>query len=285
MPAAKANQTWRFRQPGMRKHHRSKSTPVTKAASILAMLRLDELTFVLCQSLAAIQTAAPHATTMSGNRRRSAPMRLGGDSVDMRSSRIDRGHGIIGAKAEPPALPPMVQPRMYHRSYHCHEATSIAHPPGLAMGIEPSSIACLKKLHENVASVVLGKPEVIRLALVTLLADGHLLLEDVPGVGKTLLAKALARSIDGDVSPHSIHTGPAAGRPARNQRVPSTEWRVSLYAGAAVFASCIGRRSEPGHAANAVGPAGSNGRTADLARRCHASAGPAVLRDCHAEPL
>jgi MoxR-like ATPase len=65
------------------------------------------------------------------------------------------------------------------------------------MGIDPSPIAELKKLQDNVALVVLGKPEVIRLALVTLLADGHLLLEDVPGVGKTLLAKALARSIDG----------------------------------------------------------------------------------------
>ena len=41
----------------------------------------------------------------------------------------------------------------------------------------------------------LGKPEVVRLAAVALLADGHLLLEDVPGVGKTLLAKALARSL------------------------------------------------------------------------------------------
>jgi MoxR-like ATPase len=65
------------------------------------------------------------------------------------------------------------------------------------MGIEPISTDGLKKLHDNVASVVLGKPEVIRMALVTLLADGHLLLEDVPGVGKTLLAKAMARSIDG----------------------------------------------------------------------------------------
>jgi MoxR-like ATPase len=64
------------------------------------------------------------------------------------------------------------------------------------MGIDPTPIAELKKLHDNVASVVLGKPDVIRLALVSLLADGHLLLEDVPGVGKTLLAKALARSID-----------------------------------------------------------------------------------------
>ena len=64
------------------------------------------------------------------------------------------------------------------------------------MGIDSSPTADLKKLHDNVASVVLGKPDVIRLALVALLADGHLLLEDVPGVGKTLLAKALARSID-----------------------------------------------------------------------------------------
>jgi MoxR-like ATPase len=44
--------------------------------------------------------------------------------------------------------------------------------------------------------VVVGKPDVVRLALVTLLAEGHLLVEDVPGVGKTLLAKALARSVD-----------------------------------------------------------------------------------------
>src|SRR5579884_2556727 len=53
----------------------------------------------------------------------------------------------------------------------------------------------LAKLENNVASVLLGKPEVIRLALVTLLAEGHLLIEDVPGIGKTLLAKALARSL------------------------------------------------------------------------------------------
>jgi len=53
----------------------------------------------------------------------------------------------------------------------------------------------LEKLRANVASVFLGKPHAIQLALATLLADGHLLLEDVPGIGKTLLAKALARSL------------------------------------------------------------------------------------------
>ena len=54
----------------------------------------------------------------------------------------------------------------------------------------------LDRLLENVGSVVLGKPDVIRLAVVALLAEGHVLIEDVPGVGKTLLARALAASID-----------------------------------------------------------------------------------------
>src|SRR5207237_2678678 len=57
-------------------------------------------------------------------------------------------------------------------------------------------LVALARLRDNVASVFLGKPEVIRLALVTLLAEGHLLIEDVPGIGKTLLARALARSLD-----------------------------------------------------------------------------------------
>ncbi|MTV26174.1 AAA domain-containing protein [Nitriliruptoraceae bacterium ZYF776] len=58
----------------------------------------------------------------------------------------------------------------------------------------------LAAIEDNVASVVEGKPDVVRLALITLLAEGHLLVEDVPGVGKTMLAKALARSIDCSVS-------------------------------------------------------------------------------------
>ncbi|MBL8796707.1 MAG: MoxR family ATPase [Planctomycetia bacterium] len=79
--------------------------------------------------------------------------------------------------------------------------------------------AALARLRANLGGVLLGKPEVIELALTALLADGHLLLEDVPGVGKTLLAKALARSLD--CSFHRIQFTP--------DLLPSDLLGVSIY--------------------------------------------------------
>ena len=55
------------------------------------------------------------------------------------------------------------------------------------------------RIQAAIEGVIEGKPDVVRLAVTVLLAEGHLLIEDVPGVGKTMLAKALARSIDGTV--------------------------------------------------------------------------------------
>ena len=52
-----------------------------------------------------------------------------------------------------------------------------------------------ERILANVDRVIIGKREETRLALVCLIARGHLLLEDVPGVGKTMLARALAKSI------------------------------------------------------------------------------------------
>ena len=55
-----------------------------------------------------------------------------------------------------------------------------------------------EKLIDNIEKVIVGKKEVVELVLVALLCEGHLLIEDVPGIGKTMLAKATARSLAGD---------------------------------------------------------------------------------------
>jgi MoxR-like ATPase len=62
--------------------------------------------------------------------------------------------------------------------------------------VADTSAQKVELLQSTIERVIRGKPEVVRLALVTLLAGGHLLIEDVPGVGKTTLAQALARSLD-----------------------------------------------------------------------------------------
>src|SRR5205823_305600 len=63
------------------------------------------------------------------------------------------------------------------------------------LGFSPTSLAKLAELEKALGSAIRGKSEVVRLSLVCLLARGHLLIEDVPGVGKTTLAQALARSV------------------------------------------------------------------------------------------
>jgi MoxR-like ATPase len=61
--------------------------------------------------------------------------------------------------------------------------------------IDPAN--AYRLLSDNIQRVVQGKPDVVRLAIVALFAEGHLLIEDVPGLGKTSLARSLARSIGG----------------------------------------------------------------------------------------
>jgi MoxR-like ATPase len=62
--------------------------------------------------------------------------------------------------------------------------------------MSPELQSLVGELEANISQVVLGKSDVVRMCIVALLAGEHVLLEDVPGVGKTLLAKALAKSLD-----------------------------------------------------------------------------------------
>lgn len=90
----------------------------------------------------------------------------------------------------------------------------------------------------SVGRIISGKPEAIRLSTIALLAEGHLLIEDVPGVGKTMLAKALARSID--CTMHRIQftpdllPGDVTGVSVFDQRTSTFEFRPG-----AVFANIV----------------------------------------------
>src|ERR1041384_3612039 len=76
------------------------------------------------------------------------------------------------------------------------------------------STEIIRRLEDSVGRALVGKPEVVRLAVIGLVARGHLLIEDVPGVGKTTLASAVHGA--GPPEPARVRGHvPAAGVPAR----------------------------------------------------------------------
>jgi MoxR-like ATPase len=103
------------------------------------------------------------------------------------------------------------------------------------------------RIAANMQRVIVGKPEVVRVALVTLLAEGHLLVEDVPGVGKTSLAKALARSIDSSVSrvqfTPDLLPGDITGMSIYNRQTMEFEFRPGPVFANIVIADEINRAS------------------------------------------
>ena len=108
-----------------------------------------------------------------------------------------------------------------------------------------SAIEKIKHLQAEIERVIKGKPETVKLTLVTMLAKGHLLIEDVPGIGKTTLANALARSIDlsfqriqftSDLLPSDV-----IGLSIFNQRNGSFEWNPGPIFANIVLADEINR--------------------------------------------
>jgi MoxR-like ATPase len=108
-----------------------------------------------------------------------------------------------------------------------------------------ASVEKIERLQAAIESVIKGKPEAVRLALVTLIAGGHLLVEDVPGVGKTTLAHALARAIDcpfqriqftSDLLPSDV-----IGLSIYNQHTGIFEWKPGPVFASVVLADEINR--------------------------------------------
>lgn len=119
--------------------------------------------------------------------------------------------------------------------------------------VSAAASASAERVLENVSKVIVGKADVVRLCLVAIIARGHVLLEDVPGVGKTVMVRALSRSLDcefkriqftPDLLPSDV-----TGTSIFNQRSGDFEYREGPIFSQIVLADEINRTSPKTQAA------------------------------------
>ena len=155
----------------------------------------------------------------------------------------------------------------------------------LRPAVSADPVHSVQRVIRQSSQVILGKERQIRLALACLLARGHLLIEDLPGVGKTTLAHVLARLARPAVPPHPVH----------RDMLPADILGVSVYdrehgvvqvpPRADLLPGDPRRRGEPRHAQDAERAARGDGGAPGHRRGRDAPAAGAVLRHRDAEPV
>jgi MoxR-like ATPase len=153
-----------------------------------------------------------------------------------------------------------------------------------ALSIAREASPLVEKLRCAVEHALEGKPEAVELALVTLLARGHLFIEDVPGVGKTTLARALAGAVGGEMRrvqfTSDLLPSDVLGVSVYDQRTAEFVFRQGPIFANVLLADEINRASP--RTQSALLEAMNEGQVS-IGRRQHAAARP-VLRRRHPEP-
>src|SRR4051812_32308972 len=150
--------------------------------------------------------------------------------------------------------------------------------------LDPPAVAELgARLRVNVALGVKAPDRVLLDVVVALLAEGHVLIEDYPGVGKTALARALARSVEAEYAriqcTADLLPADVVGTNVFNQRENRFEFRPGP-----VFQRGARGRGQPRLSQDPVGPARVHAGAPRDRGQAHARAGPAVPGAGHAEP-
>jgi len=112
-----------------------------------------------------------------------------------------------------------------------------------------------KEIRDNVERVIVGKGSVVELLLVAVFCEGHVLLEDVPGIGKTMLARSMARSLE--CTFRRIQCTPDLPAPFGYHRHPHLQSEggcIRVQGRARLCPGRTRRRDQPGHTPLPIGP-------------------------------